>query len=640
MPPQKKAGLSRPTFIEDALPDNLIVTVTDKGHGMSPEDVEKKYLPINRNRRKDNSGKETQTKTEAGKRYVMGRKGIGKLSAFGASSLIIVETKRAGQNYETRFDLELTKLRNETNLSDVTIPALYKEGVNEKEHGTKVTLAKLKCDSMKFNLADLEDALSEAFFPIREEEFSIQINGSPIQRSEVKYEFIWPTDLDNDGMASQKVGTPEIGEINFKFVVKFREESLPASKRGARIYCNKRLALGPTLLNLNTGTHNFMAHQYMEFIVEADDLDRQNVDLISTDRGDVRRNNDLVDAFIARLTELMVESVKAHSKYRDTVADEIIEKDPRAEGVRRIISALPKSQRASGKKIVNVIVARHGIESPEFSTIAPLLVQTMNAGEVLVDLIKASTNPTDVTDLAFHILELRDIEKNDALKIYRARKNGIHGLRVLTDKAEDEWLKGKKTESELHELLKYAPWLIKPELAGFIASDVSMDKVVTVLAKNLSIDKFASATDKDKIETEKSDSTRPDLVFLLSDAKQPNKILVVELKSPNIPLERKHLSQLETYMRKVEEWHASEFSGQSRHLIVEGVLIGAMPDSKTTADGARDLLDTIKKNMGSSRWEVCGLRELLARTEAVHRELIEAIEEEDADKEGDDINGN
>lgn len=627
----KRDGIKRPTFIEDPLPPGLTVTITDHGHGMSPADVRAKYLPINRNRRKDESGRETRPKTEAGKRYVMGRKGIGKLSGFGAASELVVRSKRAGQNFWTQITLDLVRLRNETNLSNVQIPAEYIPDADLSAMGTVLTMRSLKCDSMKFTLEELEDALAEAFWPIKDDEFRISINGTPITRTEPPTEFTWPEDLNDQGYVQDHVGDDETGEIPFKYVAKFRNKNLPASRRGARIYCNGRLAFGPSLLGLNTGTHNFMAHQYLEFLVEADELDRQNVDLISTDRGDIRRNNDLVEAFLSRLTKLMQEAIAAHGRFRDNRADLIIDSDPQAEHVRAILEALPRNQQSAGRKLVGVIVSRYGVESEEFRTISPLIVQSMNAGEVLVDLIKASTNPTNIAELASAIVELRSIERTDALKVYRARRNGIHGLRQLVNKGEDEGRAGKRFEGALHDLLKKAPWLIKPELAGYLSSDVSMSNMLSKLAKELEIDGFAVAPDGGASDRVKSahDSKRPDLVFLLGNTTHADRVLVVELKTPNLPMEAEHLSQLKRYIRKVEEWHQSQFAGARRPLVVDGILIGMMPDLDTKADGSRDLLDEINKRAMTDQWEVVGLNNLLERTEMVHKELIAALEVED-----------
>src|SRR3546814_19337046 len=69
-------------------------------------------------------------------------------------------------------------------------------------------------------------------------------------------------------------------------------EHLPTARRGARIYCNSRLAAGPSLFGLPTGMHNFHSQSYMECIVRADDLDRHGIDLVNTNRTQLREDNE------------------------------------------------------------------------------------------------------------------------------------------------------------------------------------------------------------------------------------------------------------------------------------------------------------------------------------------------------------
>src|SRR3546814_17035072 len=73
-------------------------------------------------------------------------------------------------------------------------------------------------------------------------------------------------------------------------------EHLPTARRGARIYCNSRLAAGPSLFGLPTGMHNFHSQSYMECIVRADDLDRHGIDLVNTNRTQLREDNEIVRA--------------------------------------------------------------------------------------------------------------------------------------------------------------------------------------------------------------------------------------------------------------------------------------------------------------------------------------------------------
>src|SRR5690606_25596645 len=54
------------------------IIVEDDGHGMTFSDINSKFLKIGRNRRE----KSASQKSESGERYVIGKKGIGKLSFF------------------------------------------------------------------------------------------------------------------------------------------------------------------------------------------------------------------------------------------------------------------------------------------------------------------------------------------------------------------------------------------------------------------------------------------------------------------------------------------------------------------------------------------------------------------------------
>ena len=626
----KLAGEDPPSFIEDPLPGCSVV-IKDSGHGMLPAEVQDRFLPINRDRRKDPTT--AQDMTEAGRRYVMGRKGIGKLSGFGAASTVIVETKRKGEVFSTRFTLKQDDLLNATNLPEVPIIPEYIDNQPLDEQGTTLTLLGLKCDSMKFTREQLQETLAEAFFPVLASEFDIKINGTPINRQEPAYEYVWPEVLDTDGKVAGTAGNVETGQLPFRYVVKFREKSLAAAKRGARIYCNGRLAFGPGLLDLKTGTHNFMAHQYMECIVDADELDRQNVDLISTDRGDLRRDNDLVEAFVSAVSGVMQSAIASHATFRDREAEKKLEDDPALDHVRKILRTLPRTQQSAGKKVFKVMVARYGATSNEFLTIAPLLVNSMSAGEVLVKLIEVASDPKDLPEVLGHLVELQHIEKSDALKVFRGRRSGIDALRKLTKDGEQGWIKGPRQEADLHDLLKTCPWLIRPDLSDYVASDNDMSKVVTLLAEALQVDGFAPAT---TVDEQARDRKRPDLVFVMGDTSdKPTSVLVVELKSPNLPLEVDHLQQLRSYMRRVDEWLNTEYSSLFYRPVVRGVLIGAMPDSKTTAEGSRDLLAHIREAGPNSTWEVVGLRELLDRTSKVHRQMISNLEaDEDVLAEG------
>jgi hypothetical protein len=165
------------TVLLDPLPQDISVTITDDGHGMTWQDVQHKFLPLNRKRRADATGAERNLRSESGRRFVMGRKGLGKLAGFGAAEHVQIRTKRVGETFATIISLEDRVLKAAENVTEVPIPACYEEGLGLDEHGTCVTLSGLKSDAVKEGIETLEEAIAEAFNAIRPEEMSIIVNG-------------------------------------------------------------------------------------------------------------------------------------------------------------------------------------------------------------------------------------------------------------------------------------------------------------------------------------------------------------------------------------------------------------------------------------------------------------------------------
>lgn len=635
--PKRKAHV-----IVDPLPNEFTIVIRDNGHGMTAQEMAAHFLPLNRNRRRDSTGgEENDFYSEAGKRLVMGRKGIGKLSAFGVASRMVVRSKRADQKFWTELDLQSATLMVTENIANVPIPHSYVEAQKSEipQHGTVITLSGLRCDSMNFTVEEIEDVLNQTFYPIKPAEFDIRINGNAVVKPQPALEFWYPPDMPKDQMAEDVVKDENWGEISFKYRVQFRAKSLPADKRGVYIYSKNRLAMEPTLLGLNTGMHNFMAHQYMECIVESDEIDNLNIDVIGTNRSSIIQNSDLMKAFFDRITKIMRDAVNAHSAFREAKADDEIKTAPQAEELRRILGTIAPTQRRNAQSLARVFVSRFGAESDEFKYLTPLIVGTANAGEILIDLIKASNSAESVADIAPKLIELREIERSDAIKLFQGRRNGIHGLQRIVAKSVESWGKGPHQEDELHRLLKASPWLIRPDLSGYIASNEGLTLVLSRLAKELGIDRFADPNEvnppaskgDDDDDKEIKRTKRPDLVALLGDGDHPGRVFVVELKAPTLPLRVEHLQQLRTYMRKVREHFDVAYAGSPAKIVVEGALIGTMPKADTKSDPQRDLLEEIAKRGSYTDWEVIGLTEALRRTERVHSDMLEVLKREEVD---------
>lgn len=617
------------------LSDDIQVVIEDDGHGMTWREVEEKFLPLNRQRRMDAKGKETNLKSPGG-RFVMGRKGVGKLAGFGAAETVVLRTKRRGESYATIITMADSNMDNEKPHAQIPIPVRYEDDLPLEEHGTRITLSRLKADAFKSNIKSISDSISNAFFAIRSEDFRIVMNGQSIEQPIPDYEFVVAGNLTLEqvkaGMlAEDSFDVPDVGRIPFKYYIGFRKRSehLPAAKRGARIYCNNRLAAGPTLLNMGTGMHSFHSTDYMECIIEANELDRGSVDLISTSRTQLQEGNDVFDKLQERVTSLMKSAIAKHGMFREGIANEEIERDPKAQIIKRSVEQLPAKTRTAATRLLTTIAAQYGVGTEAFEELAPIIMNSVNATEVLAKLVTKGTKPETVNSILEQLRELSEIELRDVLKLYRGRRGGISKIQDLQKTGHELWKK-KGLEKDLHQLLKANPWLIRPEFSNYITSDERMNSVASKLAARMTVDKFAPITDGDD-----KDDRRPDLVFVMSDvgSEGPFVIKVVELKSPTLPLTIEHYRQLEDYILTIERWCQSELR---RPIAVHGFLIGEMPDDKTGVQCEQSLLDKFKRAGPDSQIRILGLTQLINDAWNVHIDAIKAIETELSDEDEDD----
>lgn len=618
------------------LPDDVRVIIRDDGHGMTWQEVRDKFLPVNRQRRKDAHGRETRLTTDKG-RHVMGRKGVGKLAGFGAAMTVEVRSKRKGDSYATAITLTDETLNHSTNISDIEIPVVYIDPAPEDETGTTITLSRLKSDALRESRMTIEKAIARSFHAIRPVDFAILINDQPLAVAPPDYEFVYPPSLSvaevkSGSLADDTIEVPDLGTIPIRYYAGFlpRAQHLKSSDRGARIYCNNRLAAGPSLFDLGTGMHSFHSTDYMECVVEADELDRDSIDLINTARTQFKEGNEIVDALRAKVTQLMTSAVAAHGRFRDRQAKDDLEQDPKARIIMQTVATLPAKSRKAATKLLTTMAAQWGVGTEQFEEIAPTIVHSINATDVLIRLVSHGTSPETIGTILGQLRELSDIEKRDTLKLYRGRRGAIEKLETLYEKGRAEWNK-RAFERQLHDLFKECPWLIRPEFSNYIASDQSLTTTVSLIAREISVDDFApdppAVTDGDA-----EDTRRPDLVFVMSDPMidGPHTVKIIELKSPSLALTIEHYRQLEDYLAQVKRWCETNLSHAVRY---HGYLIGAMPKPDTGNTAQHQLLERYRQTVPRDEIQILGLAEVIRDARTVHVEAIRALEKDLADEE-------
>ncbi len=643
-----KGNRTKFTVLYDPLPEDLVITIKDDGHGMRAEDIDATFLRISRNRR------ESKNTSESGKRYVMGRKGLGKLAGFGAAQKVSVWTKRAGESFATEFLMDFNDIKAKEHLNGATFKANYYPAQPLDEHGTTIKLSGLRCDSLKSSEITVHNALATNFGNLGSS-FMLKLNTTTVTEQEAEWEYTYPPEgRDAEGFASHTVIVDEDTKFDIRYLVRFRaregdspEEkksdggestqpqdaatekttgSLPARQRGARIYCNGRLAAGPTLLNLKTGMHNFHSQSYMECIVHADEIDRQEVDHVSTNRADLKADNEIVERLYEEVTELMRKALYEHSVFRKEKVTQQVEHDDESKKLLKRVDGLSAAVKKSAKKVLSTLAEVHGVKSQTYKELAPIVMDGMNAGEVLTRLIELEADPQSIYVLNNELLELAKIENSDALKLYRGRKSAINALEKLVADAMKNWKSNERFEKRLHACLKDSPWLIQPHYSRALTSDKPMSECLQKLNVHLKIeDPNYEPPAPDEEANSESKQERPDLVFLLADSQNPSAVDIVELKSPNIPLNMTHLTQLKDYMSTIKEWARVELR---RDISVQGYLIGTL-DPVSQARNVKVLRDEIRDAGPTATWKVLTLHEMLTTARTIHMDALQLLDAED-----------
>jgi hypothetical protein len=565
----------------------------------------------------------------------MGRKGVGKLAGFGAALTVELWTKQKGETSATIIKLVDEELNQAGAIHKVSVPVTYEDGLPPDLQGTRVTLSRLKADATRDTIDKIRKVISKSFNAIRPDDFKIEINGEVLKFDLPDYEFIYPDHLTREKIEAGErdevvVEVPGIGSLAFRYYVGFLPRSHGSgADRGATIYCNNRLAAGPALFGLPTGMHSFHSVDYMDCIVEADDLDRSGIDFINTARSGIKEGNEVVGTMLEAIVKVMRAAIAAHARFKKAEADRKLNEDATARIISATIEALPKKTRKAGKKLLQTIAQTFEVGTPEFEELAPVIVHSINATEVLISLVSHGTDVGTISQIMDQLRQLSEIEKRDALKLYRARRGGIEKLEIMYQRGEENWQK-KQFEKDLHRLLKENPWLIRPEFSTYISSDEGINTTVSRLAKHLSVDRFAPIVD----DEEESD-VRPDLVFLMSDPMDegPYTVKIVELKSPALPLTIDHWRQLEDYVSAVGEWCRTNLGHVVR---INGYLIGSMPKADTGNRSQKMLLEKFNATGVGEPIQIIGLLELIKLARTVHVEAIKALDRDLSDDDDDD----
>lgn len=167
------------------------ITIQDDGIGMTPRDINDRFLNVGYGRR------EAQPGATAKGRVPMGRKGIGKLSSFSIARTVEVETVK--DSIKTAFRMQVEKIREtieDNDRSGVYEPEILPTAGISTQKGSKITLGDLRRRQTITSSKALRRRVARRFSIIgMRHEFSVFINGEEVVPSDRDYydkiQYIW-----------------------------------------------------------------------------------------------------------------------------------------------------------------------------------------------------------------------------------------------------------------------------------------------------------------------------------------------------------------------------------------------------------------------------------------------------------------
>jgi hypothetical protein len=592
------------------LPIENVIIVEDRGHGMSRDDLNNKFLFAGRRRRR--AEPEANGRSPNG-RPLMGRKGLGKLAGFGVAKLVEVVSRRHGETHATKIVLNYDEILAQLTVNQVTIvDERLDDGGKLEPSGTRITLSHLLYDPLKSRESTIETEIAEYFSLIDPTEFSIKMNGKAVPTLARDFSYAWP-DPDTvpiNDFVVRKLPREGGGDVVFRYRIRFTKpnQSLGAQDRGVRVYARKRLASSPSLLGADTNMHGFRMTDYLDGVVHADFIDDEPADYISTDRGSLRWESPLLSGMYDFLSGEIKEACKQYQTLRDTSASTVVKADIFTQ------EEIAKYDFGSKDKKLAVSIAtllarfcKRDVTDPIYKSLLPQFMKGIGHGGILTAISAlAKQDFPNIDELTHELLRLSRDELDQFVGSVKARLNGIAAIKKIVLHVD---FKAKRNEKTIQGIFESCRWLVDPTYTQFlVAADVSLDTVYKRLAKELKIGPFAP----------KDDEKEPDLVFLLGNLTL-RKIVIVELKASNLELESKHLEQLEYYMQRAMDWLEEQ---NLKGFTVHGHLIGTKASPAARSQGAVVLRRRVKEAGPDTPWKVRDFLEVVNDAEAAHQDLL------------------
>ena len=584
------------TSVEITIPETPIDELTselfivDNGLGMSDEDIRQRYLIVGRDRREQEESDRTAAPFQ---RKVMGRKGIGKFSAFGIAKEIEIESVSDGEC--SHFVMNYDKMLDCATRRKAEFMPLPPTG--NVTCGTAITLRQItKFKTRRISLTTLRRGLARRFATVGPtHKFDVVINGSPISVAERDLQRLLGKDADGNRYLWRFENVEIEPDTGWKIsgwigALDRTTPSLDGVDRGISIMARGKLVQEPFLFNAVVGQQYALSYIVGELHAEfVDELE----DTIGTNRNALVWDTDANTRLMAWGKEQVNKIAREWARKRsDDNQQRLQQNDLYREFKERAGGVGNKRALDLADRLVRQVVSKNptaGVEELEPVIRTSLDFLEFDAfWEITQDLVNSDLE--DVGRLFTLFQEWEIVEAKEMSRVTEGRIATIEKLQALIERDTLE-------VPTLHNFLKEFPWVIDPRWT-LVDDEV---RYSDVLRKEF----------RESHEVLESDR-RIDFLCV----REGTNLVVVEIKRAQKKASDKELDQIERYVAFMREHVQKTTDPDFSYRDVVGYLL------------CGDLVDTPwvrqkRKNLERSRIFVRRYADLLEMVKRAHREFIQ-----------------
>jgi hypothetical protein len=551
------------------------IVVLDDGNGMTRTLAKETYLIVGRKRRLTTLGNYSETKS----RLVHGRKGIGKLAAFGTAGVLDCSTLRDDQRTDFRLDYDAIRQLDPSkdyivdNVPDA--PPLLTPSGGTLSHGTRIRLTRLK---MKRAISQDQFLRSMSRrFALNDGEMQIVINGAfELSRFDINCEFRFPQNgtphdevvIGDDGWAEEHLD----GKL-VRWWIGFTEKPLTEDQQqGISILANGKMAQRPFKFERSQGTEGQLGQEYLVGEVEANWLDEGvdiDDDLIQSNRDQLQLEDHRLIGFLNWGRRRLDWALRTRNALRK--AKKLAEFEA-GEEVQELLEPFTAVER---RRLLGVAQAVSKIPEIDEAGIAATMRSVVDAQSDRA--VREMMETIEAQDDAFQeqvwqlVHEFGLIDARKTLSIIEAR---LATIRKLQDAIKN----GAREVPELHKIVLDDPWVLDPRWS-ILGDEVNIDDLGVEFTPELD-----------------EQGNRLDFLFALAphSPARLDEVVVVEIKrgTDNHGRERKadvdEVNKFHIYCLAVQKHYAKS----SENVIVRGLMIAQ--DYTQNADLVRSSLEKVQ----------------------------------------------